>query len=87
MQLGAHGVHSVCAVAAAEVDTGSLPGYASNQSVVERITAKANPKNTYPAMENAVQVSTTINSSPSSVVTNTLYRTTILGRLEGMVSM
>ena len=67
MQPGAHGVHLVCAVVAAEVVTGSPLEYASKQSVVERITVKENTKDTYPAMENAVQVSTTVNSSPSSM--------------------
>ena len=85
MQLGDHGVHSVCAVAAVEVAIGSPPGYVSKQSVVERITAEANTKDTYLAMRNVVQVSTAINSSPSSIIIHTLYRATILGRLAGVV--
>ena len=85
MQFGDHGVHSVCAVAAVEVATGSPPGYASKQSVAERITVKANTKDTYLAMRNVVQVSTAINSSPSSIIIYALYRATILGRLAGMV--
>ena len=85
MQPGDHGVHSVCAVAAVEVVTGSPAGYASKLSVAERITVKANTKDTYPAMENVVQVSTAINSSHSSIIIDTLYRATILGRLGGLV--
>ena len=85
MHFGDHGAHSVCAVAAVEVATGSPPGYASKQSVAERITVKANTKDTYPAMENVVQVSTAINGSHSSIIIDTLYRATILGRLAGLV--
>ena len=58
MQLGDHGVRLVCAVVAAEVATGSPLEYASKQSVVERIIVKENTKDTYPAINNAVLVST-----------------------------
>ena len=57
MQLGDHGVHSVCAAVAVAAATGSPLGYASKPNVVERIIVKANTNDTSPAVNNVVLVS------------------------------
>ena len=86
MQLGDHGVHLVCAVGAVMEATEYPLEYASNQSAVERIIVKEKLRDSYPATNTAVLVSSNINGSLFKLVINTLLhsRTSILGRLAEM---